>query len=104
LFKPRGTFRTRVRSVTEVAEDVGHALHLAAIVVDAKITLDEDPELGIEVEGMSLTVVKNCSSMTSQTYRAVQLRSWTMSWRSTVIVPNTHESMMLSIRRQRRRK
>jgi hypothetical protein len=39
-------------------EGVDKVLHLAAVVVDAKVALDEDLKWGVEMEGAGLTVAK----------------------------------------------
>jgi hypothetical protein len=44
--------------LADVAEVVSHLLHLAAVVVDAQITLHEESKLGVEVKGVSLTVAE----------------------------------------------
>jgi hypothetical protein len=37
-------------------EGISHALHLSIVVVHIEVALDEDPEHGIEVEGVGLMV------------------------------------------------
>src|SRR6266540_7374738 len=50
--------RTIRDRLAEVTEGVRHALHLAAVLGDGKVTLDEDSESGVEVESTSLAVAK----------------------------------------------
>jgi hypothetical protein len=42
----------------KVGEGIGDAFHLAAVVIEAETALDDDPELGVEVEGTGLPVAK----------------------------------------------
>jgi hypothetical protein len=44
--------------LTEVAEDVSHPFHPAAVVVDTQIALYEEPKLSVEVEGVRLAVAE----------------------------------------------
>jgi len=47
-----------VDDLAKVAESVGHPLHLAAVVADGKIALNEDTELGVEAEGAGFTIAE----------------------------------------------
>jgi hypothetical protein len=42
----------------EIGEGVGEALHLPTVVVDAKVTLNEAPKGGVDVEGVSFAVAE----------------------------------------------
>jgi hypothetical protein len=42
----------------KIGEGVDEAIHLPTVVIDAEVTLNEAPEGGIDVEGMSLTVAE----------------------------------------------
>jgi len=50
--------RTIRDRLAEVTEGVRHALHLAAVLGDGKVALDEDSESGVEVESTSLAVAE----------------------------------------------
>jgi hypothetical protein len=43
---------------TEVGEGVGEALHLLTVVFDAEVALKEAPDGGVDMEGVSFTVVE----------------------------------------------
>jgi hypothetical protein len=45
-------------AVGDIDVEVGEALHLPTVVVDAEIVLNEAPEGGIDVEGASFMVVE----------------------------------------------
>lgn len=42
----------------EILSGVRHALHLSAVLGDREVTLGEEPEGGIEVDGMGLPVIE----------------------------------------------
>jgi hypothetical protein len=47
-----------VNDLTEISKNVGHPLHLAAVVVHGEIALNEDAELGVEVKSSRLAVAE----------------------------------------------
>ena len=44
--------------LAKVAEGIGHALRLVALVIDEQITLDEDPKGNIKMKGACLLVAR----------------------------------------------
>jgi hypothetical protein len=44
--------------LAKATEGIRHGLHLAAIVVDEVVTLDEDVKLGVEMESPHLAIAK----------------------------------------------
>jgi len=42
----------------EVAEEIRHGFHLGAVVADGEVSLGEDAELGVELEGAEFAVAE----------------------------------------------
>jgi hypothetical protein len=81
---------------TKVTKSSGHTFHLAAVIIDKKITLGEHAELRIKVESTSFAV----ALFDAEPGGARPVSPWTQteSKSSTVTVPNSQERTAHSIR------
>jgi hypothetical protein len=84
----------------EISKSTSKAFHLAAVLSDGEIALDEVAELGVEVKSPRLLFPRNWFSMAIQAWQVVPPNSWMVSWSSMEMVPVTQERTILSMRSQ----